>query len=94
MVIRFTKATRFLCVCALLALTALVGIGTKSVSVSTPYTFRGRAMPVVIYRNLGDGKPNSPTLEDLRADIDCLGWEGRGDSRRRAETSSCSESAL
>ena len=76
MVIRFTKATRFLCVCALLLLTALVGIGTKSVTVSTPYTFRGRAMPVVVYRDLSGGKPTSLTLDDLKADIAWLAGEG------------------
>ena len=76
MVIRFTKATRFFCVCALLLLTALISIGTKSISVSTPYTFRGHPMPVVIYRNLNDGKPASLTLEDLRADIAWLAEEG------------------
>ena len=75
MVIRFTKATRFLCVCALLALTALVGIGTKSVTVSTPYSFRGSAMPVVIYRDLSGGRPTGLTLEDLKADIAWLAGE-------------------
>ena len=76
MVIRFTKATRFLCVCALLLLTALIGIGTKSVTVSTPYTFRGNTMPVVIYRSLDDGKPTGLTLEELKADIAWLAGEG------------------
>ena len=69
MIIRFTKATRFLCVCALLLLTALISIGTKSISVSTPYAFRGRPLPVVIYRNLNDGGPASLSLGGLRADL-------------------------
>ena len=76
MVIRFTKATRFLCVCALLVLTALVSIGTRSVTVSTPYSFRGPAMPVVIYRSLDNGKPNGLTLDELEADIAWLEAEG------------------
>ena len=76
MVIRFTKAARFLCVCALLLLTALIGIGTKSVTVSTPYSTRGPAMPVVVYRNLDNGKPNGLTLDELEADIAWLEAEG------------------
>ena len=76
MVIRFTKAARFLFVCALLLLTALISIGTKSVTVSTPYSFRGRAMPLVIYRNLDNGGPTSLTLEELKADIAWLAGEG------------------
>jgi len=76
MVIRFTRATRFLLVCALLLLTALVSIGTKSVTVSTPYSFRGKAMPVVIYRSLDDGRPASLTLDDLEADVTWLAEEG------------------
>ncbi|MCL2495376.1 MAG: hypothetical protein FWE98_06955 [Oscillospiraceae bacterium] len=76
MVIRFSRAARFFCACALLLLTALISIGTRSVSVSTPYDFRGRALPVVIYRNLNDGGPASLTLEDLRADIAWLAEQG------------------
>ena len=76
MVIRFTRATRFFCVCALLLLTALISIGTRSVSVSTPYTFRGRAMPVVIYRSLNGGKPTSLTPDELKADIAWLAENG------------------
>ena len=76
MVIRFTRATRFFCVCALLLLTALISIGTKSVSVSTPYTFRGRPMPVVIYRGLDSGRPTSLTLEELGKDIAWLAQSG------------------
>jgi len=69
LVIRFTRATRFFCVCALLLLTALVSIGTRSVTVSTPYSFRGRPLPVVIYRSLDNGSPTGLTLEDLERDI-------------------------
>jgi len=78
MVIRFTKATRFLCICALLLLTALIGIGTRSVTVSTPYTFRGRAISVVIYRSLDDGRPTGLTPEDLKADLAWLTENGYG----------------
>jgi len=76
MVIRFTRATRFFCVCALLLLTALVSIGTRSVSVSTPYTFRGRPLPVVIYRDLAGGRPTGLTLEELREDLAFLEQAG------------------
>jgi len=69
MVIRFTRATRFFCVCALLLLTTLISIGTRSITVSTPYTFRGRTMPVVIYRDLNGGRPTSLTLEELGKDL-------------------------
>ena len=76
MVIRFTKATRFFCVCALLLLTALISIGTRSISVSTPYTFRSRPLPVVIYRDLGGAHPTSLALEELERDLAFL--EERG----------------
>ena len=76
MVIRFTRATRFFCVCALLLLTALISIGTRSITVSTPYAFRGRAMPVVIYRGLNGGKPTSLTLEALGEDLAWLAENG------------------
>jgi len=76
MVIRFTRATRFFCVCALLLLTALISIGTKSITVSTPYTFRGRPMPVVIYRDLDGSKPTGLALEALREDLAWLAQAG------------------
>ena len=76
MVIRFTKATRFLCVCALLLLAALVSIGTRSITVSSPYPLRGRAMPLVIYRNLDDSGPTGVTLEALEKDLAWLGKNG------------------
>jgi len=76
MVIRFTRATRFFCVCALLLLTALVSIGTRSVSVSTPYAFRGRPLPVVVYRNLNDGRPAGLTLKELEQDLAWLAENG------------------
>ena len=76
MVIRFTKAARFLLVCALLLLTALIGIGTRSVTVSTPYSFRGQAMPIVIYRSLDGGSPTGLTLEELKADLAWLAENG------------------
>jgi len=76
MVIRFTRATRFFCACALLLLTALVSIGTRSVSVSMPYTFRERPLPVVIYRNISGGKPTDLTLEEFKQDLAFLEQSG------------------
>jgi len=69
MVIRFTKATRFFCICALLLVTALVSIGTRSVSVAAPYK-PGEALPVVIYRA---GIPTSPSAQEIRGDLSALG---------------------
>jgi len=66
MVIRLTKATRFFCICALLLVTALISIGTRSVSVSAPYTSSGRALPVVAYRM---GTPVSPTPREVQEDL-------------------------
>jgi len=71
MVIRFTKAARFLFVCILLLVTALISIGTKSMSVSAPYS-APKALPVVIYRDVGTGAPTALSLQDLQADLDFL----------------------
>jgi len=71
MVIRFTKATRFLLVCILLFITALISIGTKSMSVSAPYS-APRALPLVIYRGIGSGAPTALSLQELQADLDFL----------------------
>ena len=68
MVIRFTKTTRFLVICVLLLVTALISIGTKSMSVSAPYAASG-ALPVVIYRDVGAEGPTSPSLQELEADL-------------------------
>ncbi|MCL2301239.1 MAG: hypothetical protein FWC27_13945 [Firmicutes bacterium] len=76
MVIRFTRAARFFCACALLLLTALVSVGTRSVSVSTPYTFRGRPLPVVIYRNISGGRPTDISFEEFKKDLAWLAENG------------------
>lgn len=76
MVIRLTKATRFFLACALLLLTALISIGTKSISVSTPYTFRGQPLPVVLYRSIEDGQPTGLTLRGLELDLAYLEEQG------------------
>ena len=50
MVIRLTKATKFFCLCALLLVSVLISIGTRSITVSTPYAPNSEALPVLIYR--------------------------------------------
>ena len=72
MVIRFTKATRFFCICVLLLLTALISIGTRSMSVSAPYNTRHSPLPVVVYRGVADGGPTALSLRELEADLDYL----------------------
>jgi len=82
MVIRLTRATRFFCVCAMLAVTALISIGTKSISVSAPYGVRGRgafpgaSLPLVIYRDIGGDSPLALRLQELRDDLDFLTGSG------------------
>ena len=77
MVIRFTKATRFLCVCVMLAVTALISISTKSISVSAPYNARSKPLPVVVYRGIEDGSPTALSLRELRDDLAFLAGSGR-----------------
>ncbi|MCL2531845.1 MAG: hypothetical protein FWE40_06790 [Oscillospiraceae bacterium] len=72
MIIRLTKATRFLLICALLLVTALISIGTRSVTVSAPYTPRAQAMPVIVYRAVGEDSPNAVPLRQLKDDLDYL----------------------
>jgi len=71
MVIRFTKATRFLLICILLLVTALISIGTKSMSVSAPYS-APTALPLVVYRAIGTEAPTALSLQELQADLDFL----------------------
>ena len=71
MVIRFTKTTKFLLVCALLLVTALISIGTKSMSVSAPYS-APPVLPLVIYRDIGGDTPTSLDMQGFRADLDYL----------------------
>ena len=77
MVIRFTKATRFFCVCVLLLLTALISIGTRSISVSAPYNARHSPLPVVVFRSVENGGPTALSLRELQADLDYLVNGGR-----------------
>jgi len=72
MVIRFTKATRFFFICVMLLVTALISIGTRSMSVSAPYHARTNALPMVIYRNTA----TAPSLRDIRRDLDHLAESG------------------
>ena len=76
MVIRFNKATRFVCVCALLLVTALISIGTKSISVSAPYMLQGQPLPVVVYRGVGGEAATALSLRELRDDLAWLGEKG------------------
>jgi len=64
--------TRFFFICALLLVTAVISIGTRSVTVSAPYK-TGEALPVVVYRA---GTPTSPGEHELRADLSALGGLG------------------
>ena len=76
MVIRFTKATRFICICLMLLITALISIGTRSMSVSAPYQTRHSPLPVVVYRAVENGCPTASSLRDLRQDLDYLRENG------------------
>jgi len=72
MVIRITKAMRFFFVCALLLVTALISIGTRSISVSAPYNAQplpGRPLPIVVYHA---DTPTSPSPREVREDLDGL----------------------
>ena len=72
MVIRFTKATRFFIVCVMLIVTALISIGTRSMSVSAPYHVRSSPLPVVVYRGVEGDSAAAPSLRELQADLDFL----------------------
>jgi len=72
MIIRLTKATRFVLICALLMMTALIGIGTRSVTVAAPYSPRAQALPVIVYRIVGGEYPAAVSLRQLEDDLDYL----------------------
>lgn len=76
MIIRFTKATRFFCVCVLLLITGLISIGTKIISVSAPYAAQPEALPVVVYRGAGESAPTAVSLRELAADLAWLSENG------------------
>jgi len=71
----------------MLVVTALISIGTKSISVSAPYSAapygakgrgaaRGASLPLVIYRDIGGESPMAPGLRALRDDLDFLADNG------------------
>jgi hypothetical protein len=68
MVIRLTKATKFFCLCALLLISVLIGLGTRSITVSTPYAEAQEPLPLLLYRNLGQGDA-ALGRNDLRRDL-------------------------
>jgi len=59
----------------MLAVTALVSIGTKSISVSAPYSARGAALSkadalvLVVYRDVEGDSPAALSLRELRDDL-------------------------
>jgi hypothetical protein len=75
LVIRFTKATRFFCICAMLLVTALISISTRSISVSAPYAPPGPVQ--VVSFPLPGSSPAAPNLRTLTADLDYLARSGR-----------------
>ncbi len=68
MVIRFTKATKFLCLCALLLVSVLISLGTRSITVSTPYAGEQTPLPMLVYNNLGR-EGTALDRNDLRRDF-------------------------
>ena len=76
MVIRFNKATRFVLICAMLIVTALISIGTRSMSVSAPYHTRGGPVFVAVYRVVEGDCAASVSLRELEADLDHLAEGG------------------
>jgi hypothetical protein len=70
MIIRFTKATKFMLLCALLVLSAVISIGTKTITVSQPITASGaQPLPMLVYRLSGAATPN---VNDVRDDLEYL----------------------
>ncbi|MCL2107206.1 MAG: hypothetical protein FWH26_09175 [Oscillospiraceae bacterium] len=76
MVIRVTRATKFFCVCAFLLVSVMVSIGTRSITVSSPYAAGRTPLPLLLYRGLETGGPTALTVEDLRRDIAFLRENG------------------
>jgi hypothetical protein len=69
MVIRFSKATQFFCLCVLLLAGVLVSLSTRSITVSTPFSSRGEELPVLLYRKVGEPGSESFPLAQLRSDL-------------------------
>lgn len=70
MIIRLNKATRFLCICAMLTVTALISIGTRGMTVSAPYQVRTNTVPVIVYR------AEAVSLRELQEDLEYLASGG------------------
>lgn len=68
MVIRLTKATQFFCLCALLLVSVLISVSTRSITVSTPYAGERTALPLLVYSNLDEGGA-ALDQNDLRRDF-------------------------
>jgi hypothetical protein len=68
MVIRLTKATKFFCLCALLLISVLISLGTRSITVSTPYAGEQTPLPLLLYRSLGEGE-RALNRNDVRRDL-------------------------
>jgi len=60
----------------MLLITALISIGTRSMSVSAPYQTRHSPLPVVVFRAVENGCPTAPGLRDLQQDLDYLRENG------------------
>ncbi|MDR1928365.1 MAG: hypothetical protein LBQ33_07000 [Oscillospiraceae bacterium] len=69
MVIRLTKATRFFILCLLALTGVLVSIGTRSITVASPYAASGAALPLLIYRTVESSAEAPLSLDDLRGDL-------------------------
>ena len=68
MVIRLSKATGFFCLCVLLVVSILIGLGTRSINVNAPYAGEDTPLPLLIYGSLGQGDAALDS-GDLRRDI-------------------------
>jgi hypothetical protein len=78
LVIRLSRATKFLAICAMVALTALISIGTRSISVSSPFApTRTEPLPLLYYRDVAaEGQGTTLPLWELEADLDYFAGHG------------------
>jgi hypothetical protein len=73
MVIRFTKATKFLVLCLILALCAVISVTTRTVTVSTPVgAVAGQPLYLLVYRTLGESEPTAPGRAQVQSDLEFL----------------------
>ncbi|MDR2524880.1 MAG: hypothetical protein LBC83_01605 [Oscillospiraceae bacterium] len=75
MVIRLTKATKFLCLCALLLVSVLISLSTRSITVHTPYAGEPQTVALLLYQSLGE-EANALRGDDVAADMACLARDG------------------